>query len=300
MNTNTYQPSGKYAATLFPLVIAFYLLGIPFLSVVYSLLIWYIPFIYLNFFLTIGLVVAMSWCLNQLSKWGKLRNIKMANYIAFFAGILAIYLVWASYVTLLVNAGDTVGTGSSYRDVTITKTFFNITHFIGIISSPASIVDAMAYLYDNGSWSIKSITVSGFFLAVIWFIEAVIIVVGTWLAGTDQADEPFSEVSNSWFDKKELPYYIQMPEALNEFLDKLNNGQSSILKTLEYDSQSSLDYAQITTFSHESEQVAYINFSHTKVTFDDKGKESKSTDILAKNILVSMVDLNEMETKFGH
>ncbi len=36
------------------------------------------------------------------------------------------------------------------------------------------------------------------------------------------------------------------------------------------------------------------------VTFDDKGKESKSTDILAKNILVSMVDLNEMETKFGH
>ncbi len=36
------------------------------------------------------------------------------------------------------------------------------------------------------------------------------------------------------------------------------------------------------------------------VTFDDKGKKFKSTDIIAKSILVSMIDLNEMETKFGH
>ena len=47
-------------------------------------------------------------------------------------------------------------------------------------------------------------------------------------------------------------------------------------------------------------KVIRINTDNGTVTFDDKGKESRSTDILAKSILVSMINLNEMETKFGH
>jgi hypothetical protein len=300
MNYNFYQPSGKYAPSAIILSILFILIGVPILSSVYSLIIWYIPFIYLNFIATAGLGIILAWVLNRLLKIGKVRNTKFASFLALIVGVFAVYFVWTSYITLLYNAGDTMSAGitsGKAEGLSLTKTFFNIWDFIGISLTPSSIPETMSYLYDNGSWGIKSITVKGIFLALIWLIEAVIIVLLTWSGGTDQADEPFSEQSNSWFDKETLPYKITMPEDFEKFKDELSNGKSSVLQSLDYNSQNGKDYGQITTFSHPNEMEAFMNFENIKVTLDKDGKEDTSTNVLIKNVKISMSDLSQMNVK---
>jgi hypothetical protein len=295
MSHNFYQPSGKFSPLVIILSIIFLLIGVPILSTIYSILIWYIPFIYLNFFATVGLGIILAWLLNRLLKIGKVRNTKFASILALIVGVFAVYFVWTSYITLLNNIGD----NTSISGVSVTKTFFNIWDFIGISLTPSAIPETMSYLYDNGSWGIKSITVKGFILVIIWILEVGIVILLTWIGGTDQADEPFSEQSNSWFDKEKLTYRIKMPEDFEKFKADLANGKASLLQSLEYDSQSSTNYGQITTFSHPNEIEAFMNFENVRITLDKDGKEDTSTDVLIKNVKISMSDLNQMKTKFG-
>jgi hypothetical protein len=302
MDFNFYQPSGKISPIFYLVAFFFLLLGVPLLSSIYSLLLWYIPFIYIHFIFTGGYGFILVLLLNKILKICKVRNNKTAKYFAILTGIFAVYFIWTSYVTLLYNAGETISSNiNTYklRGLSLTKTFFNIGDFIGISFTPSIITKTMSFLYDNGAWSIRSITVKGFFLALIWFLEAIIIIVVPWLIGTEQVNEPFSEQNNSWFEKKKLPYFIKQPENLDNFLEALKNGNSSILNALEYDNQNSLDYYQITTFAHSKEMIAYINLSNVKVTFDDKGKESNDEKELIKNVKVSLSDLKNLEERFG-
>lgn len=302
MEFNFYQPSGKSSPSIYFFAFFFLFLGVPLLSSIYSLLLWYIPFIYIHFIFTGGFGLLLAWTLNRILKLCKVRNNKIANYFALLTGIFAVYFIWTSYITLLYNAGETISSDiNTYklRGLSMTKTFFNIWDFIGISLNPNIISETMSYLYDNGAWSIRTITVKGFFLAFVWFLEAIIVLGVAWLGGTEQVDEPFSEQSNSWFEKKKLPYYIKQPENLEKFLEALRNGKSSVLNSLEYDSQNSMDYYQITTFAHSNEMIAYINFSNVKVTFDDKGKESNDVKELLKNVKVSLSDLSSLEERFG-
>ena len=250
---------------------------------------------YINFFVTVGLGFILSWTLNKLLKIGKVRNTKFASALALIVSVFAVYFVWTSYTTLLNNGGD----NTSINGVSVTKTFFNIWDFIGISLTPSAIPETMSYLYDYGSWGIKSITVKGFVLAIIWVLEAGIIILSTWIGGRDQADEPFSEQSNSWFDKEKLHYRIKMPENIEKFKEDLTNGKASILQHLEMDNQSSVDYGQITTFSHPNEIEAFMNFENDKITFDKDGKPDIETEVLIKNVKIYMSDFNQMKVKFG-
>ncbi|MDF7820936.1 hypothetical protein P1X15_25155 [Runella sp. MFBS21] len=303
MHSNIYQPSGKSSALIYVIAFFFLLIGVPLLSSVYSLLLWYIPFIYVHFLFTAGLGIVLALTLNKILKIGKVRSKKLANCLALIAALLALYFVWTSYITLLFNAGETITSNLTRHKLrgglSITKTFFNIEDFINISLNPRVVSETMSYLYAVGAWSIFKITVKGFVLGLIWFLEAIVIVGFTFLLGTSQAEEPFSEESNEWFDKKILPYFIKQPENLEEFVEDLKNGKASVLSSLEYDSQSSMDYYQITTFAHSNEPVAYINFSNVKVSFDDKGKESQDVQDLAKNVKVSLSDLRRLEEQFA-
>ncbi|MFD0878268.1 hypothetical protein ACFQ1A_29135, partial [Massilia pinisoli] len=87
---------------------------------------------------------------------------------------------------------------------------------------------------------------------------------------------------------------ISRPENLEGFLEALKNGDSSVLKSLEYDSSGSLEYYQITSFTHAGETTGYINFSNVKASYDDKGKESLHATDLIKNVRVSLADLKSI------
>ncbi|GAB3516688.1 hypothetical protein [Emticicia fontis] len=281
MNPNIYQPSGKVSPLFYVIGALFLFIGLPILSAIYTLLHWYVPFIILHSLFTIGYAVVLANIIEKVIDIGKVRNKKIANYFAFFAGVFAMYFIWASYVTKIVD--ERVGAG-----------IFNINDYLHSILNPGAIPQVMSFLYSVGAWSIKSLTVKGFFLAAIWFLEALIIIVLPWITGTYQAEEPFSEESNSWFEKHKTTSRISRPENLEGFLEALKNGDSSVLKSLEYDSSGSLEYYQITSFTHAGETTGYINFSNVKASYDDKGKESLHATDLIKNVRVSLADLKSI------
>lgn len=302
MSQNFYQPRGKVPPVAYSLAIASLLIALPLLASVYSLLIWYIPFLYLNFIITAGFGVLLAWSLNNVLKIGKVRNRKFAMYLALITGLLAIYFVWTSYITLLYNAGDLLSsniTSGKYKGLAITKTFFNIGDFLNINLSPGLIPATMSYLYDVGSWGIKSFTVKGFILGLVWFLEAAIIFLIVIGGGRDQAEEPFSEKGNVWFEKNTLPYYIKLPEDIDKFKEDMSNGNLAALQSLESDTPHSMNYGQITAFSDPNEPNVFMNFVDVKVSFDKNGKESTDSTVLFKNVKVTMNDLNLLQEKFS-
>ncbi|GAB3516692.1 hypothetical protein [Emticicia fontis] len=283
MNPNLYQPSGKISPLFYPIG-ALFLCIVPVLSNVYSQLHWSLPFIFLHFFFTIGYGIALGWILNQALKFGKVRNKKFASYFALITGLVAIYFIWTSYIDLL------------FKEDSVMRSFYKENHSSFTVS-PSVIWETMSYLYKNGSWNIESYVVKGFLLALIWFLEAFIIVGMTMMTGTTQVEEPFSEQTNTWFEKTKLTSRIRRPVNLEAFLAALGNGQTSVLGSLSYFEfeEESADYYQITIFTHEEETMSYINFSYVVIKTDRKGRESTDVTDLIKNVKVSKADLHSIE-----
>ena len=104
-----YKPSGQFS----PLSILYFILTciiiIPLLATIYSYCIWYIPFPYINFFITAGFGFAVGLAISYFAiKHGKVRNGKVALLLGLLGGIIALYFHWVVWLDLVINAGERI------------------------------------------------------------------------------------------------------------------------------------------------------------------------------------------------
>lgn len=301
MNPNHYTPSGKYSQSIFPYSLFLIFIGIPLITILYSLLIWYIPIIYFNLLLTLGLGFGVSILLNIVLRKGKVRNTKIAKTLAFIVAIFTIYFVWTTYLTLLFNTGETFSTGDSSSrkgGISLTETFFSIQDFVKISITPKVVPSAMSKLYETGTWGIRAFTVKGVILAIVWIIEASIIFIIVIIAGTKQSMDPFSERTNEWFDEKVVDHKFKLPFDIEERLESFKNGNYDFLESLEIIDGTQSDYLSLTKYSHDKEDTAYLNFSKNNVTIDENEKISTETKEMEKYLFVSKQYLENILLKF--
>ncbi|MBK7885414.1 MAG: hypothetical protein IPJ81_17720 [Chitinophagaceae bacterium] len=107
-------------------------------------------------------------------------------------------MVW---VDLAVNAGTTYG--NSRIGITISN--INIDEVLASAVKPATLLEYIQDINAIGTWSIKTFTVSGTFLTVIWIIEALMITGIPLFMSYLAAKKPFCEIGNVWFKEKILP-----------------------------------------------------------------------------------------------
>jgi len=178
---DTYRHSGKFTVQglLLP-VAAAAVVGFP-LGLAYAYLVRWIPFIYVNVLVTFGYAFAFGWLTTRLLKTGRVRNTVLAATAGLVAGVLAVYWDWNGHVHVL------------FED---SPWFF----------LPGQILAAMGYLYDHGSWTIghggsPGDTVSGIPLAIVWVVEAGIIIgIAAYLPFKFVADTPYCETTGTWLD----------------------------------------------------------------------------------------------------
>ncbi len=174
----TYRHSGKFnpAALAAALGVAV-VVGIP-LGLVYAYLLRWIPFIYVNFLLTFGYGFAFGWLTSRILKAGRVRHATVAGVTSLGAGLIALYFDWSGHIHALVD-------GAPW------------------ILRPDQIVAVIPALYQEGTWTIKSVTVSGISLAMVWLVEAAIIVgVAALIPYSLVRDTPYSEKSQCWLDEE--------------------------------------------------------------------------------------------------
>jgi len=231
------------------------------LAIIYSFAIVWIPFIYLNFLLTVafggltGIIVAV------LGQRVKIRNSLLLIVIALAAIAVGYYVAWGA--DLWARAPDIVE-----GDVLSAW-------------NPSLLKEYVKFFYDKGAWSIgrtADTNVSGLFLGAVWLVEAGMIfglsAIGV-LAIT--GDSTFCEQCDCWSTKKDgLATFALTDER--DLHAALEQGDYAKLAERPILPGTSENYLQVDAYICPScDDHCCLNVVKVTTTINDKKEREKST-----------------------
>jgi hypothetical protein len=267
-----YKPSGKISVKgiVISLITALVLTVI--LSILYIALQWFIPFIYLNFFIAVGLGLGAGGSVFIAIGLGKIRNTQYDRLLAVISGLLAWYSQWALFVSLMDEAEGSMGGGMWVRSS------FNLTGFWHVFTHPDILFQAMLSLNSAGTFTLKNNTVSGTLLWVVWVIEALIIIaVPVIFSISGRATNPFSEQNDQWMEERGIQGKLKTVTDPDQMITALNTGNLKSLKDFLPAGDLQNDYATLRVYESPGDPVKYISITNVSHTTDKKGELKKET-----------------------
>ena len=272
MDNLYYKPSGKIPVKgiFISLITAFVITVI--LSIIYIALQWFIPFIYLNFFIAAGLGFGVGGGVFIAIGAGKIRNTKYEFVLAVLCGLLGWYCQWALFVSLMSEAEGSMGGGMWVRSS------FNLTGFWYILTHPEILFRAMLSLNDAGTFTLKHNIVSGTLLWVVWVIEALIIIgVPILFSLSGRSTSPFSEQNDRWMEERDVEGKLKTVTDPDQMIKELNTGNLKFLKDFLPADDLSNDYATLRIYESPGDPVSYISVINISHKADKKGELKKET-----------------------
>ncbi len=265
-----YQPSGKISALPAIVgIVGIILTGIV-LGFVYTYAVWYIPFIYVNFFLTLGAGLGAAFAIKQLIRLLKSRSGKYNMALGLLAGLVLIYTNWAVWVDLVVNSQNSYNLGNNRIGITVSSS--SIDNLMILFTHPSLIWDLAWKINDVGTWGIRGATISGGFLTVIWVIEALMLLGVSFISGWGADMEPFDESTNQWAEKQEAQSNFAFIVNPEEFKSELEARHYQLLQNLPVKSPDSIDFSEITAHYIATGDVFYLSIVNKKGKYDKEGK----------------------------
>lgn len=277
-----YKPSGKIPLTgiFISLITAFVFTVI--LSIIYIALQWFIPFIYLNFFIAAGLGFGVGGGVFIAIGSGKIRNTKFEFMLAILCGLLAWYCQWALFVSLMYEAEGSMGGGMWVRSS------FNLLGFWSVLTHPELLFQAMLSLNDVGTFTLKHNTVSGTFLWVVWVIEALIIIGAPILFSlSGRSKSPFSEQNDQWMEERDVEGKLKTVTDPDQMIQELNTGNLKFLKDFLPADDLSNDYATLRIYESPGDPVSYISVTNISHKADKKGALKKETKTVIEYLRIT-------------
>ncbi|WP_397362205.1 hypothetical protein [Olleya sp. R77988] len=277
-----YTPSGKFEPIAILYFILITLIAAPILGFIYSYAIWYIPFIYVNFIIAGAVGFALAWLMSYVViKIGKVRNKWLAIGFSFIASLVALYAAWVVWVDLAINMGESYGNSR----IGITASNVKFDQLVVLATNPSALFELMGSINEYGTWGIRSNAVSGTFLTIIWIIEAVLII-GATIIFTNGAAEPFCELSNQWFNSKDLPVFNYLDNA-PELVKDIEQSNPSAFQKLTYAAAVDQNHSIFTLYSSKNNEN-YLTVTN-RIAKRGKDNELEFDD----NILVEHIYLND-------
>lgn len=285
--THYYKASGRFSPLSFVYFILVALIILPLLGLAYAYAIWYIPLIYILFLLTLGFGFGTGYLLNlTVIRAGKVRNTLLALLFGFLGGLFALYFHWAVWLDLVLNAGESYGTDS----IGITVSNVQFIQVFSLAFNPEFLFSLMGEVNQVGTWGIGGGTVSGTILALIWAIEALVIVgLATYLPYV-AAQNPFSETSNSWMGAQELRPFNFIKETA-PLVALLEQSSPEAFSELELAKDLGLSHSLFTLYSSETGE-SYLSIENKTASVDNDGKTQFDSDEF-----VTCISLDEELTK---
>ncbi|MBL7862725.1 MAG: hypothetical protein JNJ65_16280 [Cyclobacteriaceae bacterium] len=250
---NTYKPSGKFSLLSILYLGVASITIIPFFAWLYAkatigLLSVGVVFYYLNFIVTLifGVLVGALVMDKAVVEWGKVRNVTAATLLGLVAGSVAYYWQWIFWLQARYYTEDTVVT---------------------LVTYPAAVFAAVGDLLATGTFTLEKNVVNGFWLFLIWLIEAALILFSTTFLPRLRASKPFSEKRKKWAKEIKLSpfHYIEPEEA-----EKLKAGDFTSLLSLQAASEQS--HHSTVTLYDSYDDVWYVSIEDHFGTEDKKGK----------------------------
>jgi hypothetical protein len=233
-------------------------------GIIYAYAFHWIPFVYINFLITLGFGIAIGSAVSIMARRGKIRSNTFLWIASVLAALFGIYIYWAAYLWALAGIGN-----------------------IGLTAFwPPALVAFGQLLFDQGSWGIKDLTITGWFLVAFWVAEVgVILWMATSIALTN-ARLPFCEACNDWTDEEQgvakLTATGQEP-AWQQVL----SGDLPSLAEFPPAEQSAKQFVRLDVARcPRCEQSRFLTVHQVQITVDKKGNETtKETPLVVNAVL---------------
>ena len=278
-----YIPTGKISPTSFIYFGLASFILLPILALLYTYLVWYIPFIYINFFITAGFGFGAGIMISYFSiKLGKVRNPKVAAILGLLGGLIALYFSWVIWVDLVFNIGESYGTDR----IGITTSNVKFKELLELAFQPGFLFDTILEINKVGTWGIRTATVSGTLLFVFWFIEALIILVIATILPYFSSKKPFCEFNNEWFKEIKLPSF-NFIEDTQSIISSLESNDRNSFDTIESESNSENKSHSIFTLYSSQKGESYLSIENKLASINDKGEVDFDNDEFIEYIEIS-------------
>ncbi len=219
----------------------------------YAALIYWIPFVFLLFILTLGLGGLLGAMAGGLAAAGKIRHNGVTTLLAFVVSAVAYYTHWVVWVYLMM--GDA---------------FFALEDLWFLMRGIA----------ETGPWAVFGWTPTGGALWTIWAIEGVVIV-GMGAAGAHVAtDVPFCEATNQWTEENTLGTRFRAVDPSISI-----DSPSALLGILEPEHGTTGTFSEVTVFTAPNSELRCVTLDVVTLEYDDDGKEEKNNTTVVKQMI---------------
>ncbi|GJH40494.1 hypothetical protein RCZ04_10440 [Capnocytophaga sp. HP1101] len=249
------------------------------------------PIVYLNFLVTIGFGFAIAITVTHLViRLGKVRNYGLAILFAFIASLVAYYLQWVVWADLAINTSEVYGNkqiGVAVSNVQLEQLFYLLGH-------PSDLFGLIGLINEEGTWAIKGNVVSGIFLTIIWIIEFLVIVIMSIVASVGRAKEPFSELTNQWFEEEELPAFLYI-ENVGDFKQQAEEGNWEQLSATIQRGDKGTNHSVFTLYTSANEY--YLSVSNATAKKSKKDKVEFDTEDFIKYLSIDKAVYDLLKNK---
>ncbi|CAI2767931.1 hypothetical protein [Flavobacterium collinsii] len=278
-----YKPSGKFSLIFILYFLLISITAFPILALIYAYCIWYIPFVYIRFFITIGFGLLVGVVILQfVIKKGKVRNPLLGFTIGFVGAFLALYFHWTIWIDLVIKAGES----QDSNNVGILVSNIDFRQVFSLIFRPDLVFEYISQINEYGMWSIKGAMVNGTFLWVIWLIEISIVVAISGILPYLETKKPFSESTNSWYEEVVLPALGHIENKQQMIVD-ISQSNFANFDFLIKNISNKKDSHSIFTLYKSKSGKNYLSIENKTLKIGNKGKIRFDTDQVVEYIAIS-------------
>lgn len=278
-----YKPSGKFSLIFILYFLLVSVTAFPILGLLYAYCIWYIPFVYVNFFITLGFGFLIGFVIALLViKKGKVRNPFLGLFIGLTAAFFALYFHWAIWIDLVINAGESYGSDR----IGITVSNIKFLQVFSLLFRPDLVFEYISQVNESGTWGIRGATASGTFLWVVWSIEFSIVIAISGFLSYLEAKKPFSESTNSWYEEITLPAFSYIENQQQMITDILASNHASF-DLLSKSIDSEVDSHSVFTLYASKSGKNYLSVDNKTSKVDGKGNIKFDSDEIVEYIAIN-------------
>ena len=254
-----YRHSGKSNGIGFVIVLGLGTILSMTLGFAYNFLIVVIPFVYVNFFITLGFGLTLGYATKFFSRFGKIRNDVHNRILAVSVGFIGFVFQWIAYFVFLNSGEHSFQAFQSNFDL-----FYN----------PILLLELLIELNRTGSWEMFGITFTDFPLWIIWGIEAGVIIGIPFLIAYRHPIIPFSESLNKWYPKYILKNQFERISTQNQFKQDLSKNIVDTIQNLSYGDP--FRYSEISIYFLLDEETQYLSVDNIYIEEGGKGKHIRT------------------------
>ncbi|MHC4405194.1 MAG: hypothetical protein ACYTG0_36575 [Planctomycetota bacterium] len=268
----TYRHSGAVPLGGLALTILVGLVVAAVLGVVYTYAIVNIPIVYINFFVTCALGAAIGFAVGVAARAGKIRNTFVVGVLGLAIGVVGLYVAWAVDPTAR-------GYNPEIKDA---ATYFR----------PNELLGYMKVFYKDGMWTYRDKAVTGIPLAIIWLVEAgLILALANVVARTFIASRTFCERCRQWTVVEEGVQELALESGEERALERILSGDLAALNELHRAPEGAegclrLDLARCPTCTESN----FLTIQMVSQAVDAQGNLQTKTEALFSNLLLGEAD----------